>query len=311
MESKLRVPLAYVLTALAVGVLILAAASLWYRASDHTDRLFAEHNPLVSAQESLLADSAGCREIAFTLTDRLGRVTRGNIRIPPASSGPLPAVMILAGQHTGARAVRLVSLEKQAVLCAMDYPSYPEKMMNPAGIPAMLHSMRAAAFRATGMAFNVLDYLCRKPEVDPERITVLGASFGVPFAVIAALDNRVRGVVLIYGAGDLEKLIDWNLRRKVRFAPVRKLASRMLGTLISPFEPTAYIDRFSSKPLLMINSSRDEKIPVRCVRLLFNKANAPKQLVWLNTEHIHPSNRKLIESLTRISSDWLVKKNLL
>ena len=311
MESRLRVLLKFILTAAAAVVLILAVVSIWYRASDHTDRILAERSPLASSEEILLADSAGYREIAFTLTDRLGRKTRGNMRIPPGSNGPFPAVMILAGQHTGARATRLITLEKKAVLCAMDYPSYPERMSNPAAVLSMIRHMRSAAFRATGMAFNVLDYLCSRPEVDPDRITVLGASFGVPFAVIAALDNRVKGVVLIYGAGDLEELIDWNLRRKVRFAPLRILSSRILGTLTCPFEPTAYIGRFSSRPLLMINSSRDEKIPVSCVRLLFNQANSPKELVWLNTGHIHPSNRELIDSLTRISSDWLVKKNLL
>jgi len=312
MEFKLKVLITYILTAIAAGVLILIAASIWYNAIDHTEKLFAEHSPLMSAEESLLGDSAGYREIAFTLNDQLGRVTRGNLRIPLGIDKPLPAVMIMGGQHTGARAAGLISLEKQAVLCAMDYPSYPEeKTMNPARVLAMLHSLQRAAFDAAGMAFNVLDYLCSRPEVDKDRITVLGASFGVPFAVIAALDNRVSGVVLIYGAGDLEELIDWNLRRKVRFTPLRKFASHILGTLISPFEPTAYVDRFSPRPLLMINSSLDEKIPVRCVRLLFNKANRPKELVWLDTQHVHPSNRKLIDSLTRISSDWLERKNLL
>jgi len=311
MEFKLKVLLTYILTAIAAGVLILIAASIWYNAIDHTDKLFAEHSPLMSAEESLLGDSAGYREIAFTLNDQLGRVTRGNLRIPLGVDKPLPAVMILGGQHTGARAAGLISLEKQAVLCAMDYPSYPEETISPTRIPALLHSLQRAAFDAVGMAFNVLDYLCTRPEVDKDRITVLGVSFGVPFAVIAALDHRVRGVVLIYGAGDLEELIDWNLRRKVRFTPLRKFASHILGTLTSPFEPTAYVDRFSPRPLLMINSSLDEKIPVRCVRLLFNKANGPKELVWLDTQHVHPSNRKLIDSLTRISSDWLVRKNLL
>ena len=311
MKFKPRVLLTYALATVAAGVLILAVASLTCRAVDYTDRLLAGRSAIVSARESWLADSAGYRETAFTLTDQLGRLTRGNLRIPLGGNGPLPAVLILAGQHTGARATRLISLEKPAVLCAMDYPSYPMKRISPARLPVTLHSLRAAAFDAAGMAFNVLDYLCGRPDVDPDRITVLGASFGVPFAVIAALDNRVSGVVLIYGAGDLEELIDWNLRRKVRFAPLRKLASHILGTLVSPFEPTAYIDRIAPRPLLMINSSRDEKVPERCVRLLFNKASAPRELVWLDTEHIHPSNRSLIDSLTRISSDWLVRKNLL
>ena len=82
-------------------------------------------------------------------------------------------------------------------------------------------------------------------------------------------------------------------------------------TLVSPFEPTAYIDRIAPRPLLTINSRRDEKVPEPCVRLLYDKAGAPREMAWLDTEHIHPSNRSLIDSLTRISSTWLVRKNLL
>jgi hypothetical protein len=290
----------------------LIAWIIWYRSCDHTDRLLAQHRSLANIEEKLVSDSSGYREVAFKLTDQRGQVTRGELRFPAGTKRPLPALLILGGHGTGARAADLIDLEEPAVICAMDYPPYPERKIRFLEAPHLIHTLDSSAVAAVGMAQNVLDYLFAKPEVDTSRVTVIGASFGVPFAVIAAaLDHRPKGLVLLYGSADLEKLIDWNLRRKIRCWPLRKAASFILGTLTAPFEPLSYINRIYPRPLLMVNSRDDEKIPLPCVDLLYRQAREPKEIIWLNSSHIHPSNRNLIDSLTRIVSGWLKKNDLL
>lgn len=303
---------------LAIGLFLIGTTAgfitwiIWYRSCDHTDRLLAQHRNLAGIEEKLVSDSGGSRELAFKLIDQKGQVTRGELRFPAGTKRPLPALLILGGHGTGARAADLINLEEPAVICAMDYPPYPERKIRFLEAPHLVYALDSSAVAAVGMAQNVLDYLFSKPEIDTSRVTVIGASFGVPFAVIAvALDHRPKGLVLLYGSADLEKLIDWNLRQKIRCGPLRKAASLILGTLTTPFEPLSYIDRISPRPLLMVNSREDEKIPLPCVDLLYRQAREPKEIIWLDSSHLHPSNRDLIDSLTRTVSSWLKKNGLL
>jgi len=295
----------------AVALFAAAAAGLWlwsaaYRRADHTATLVVERSSLAGALETQLPDSAGKMRVAFELTDERGRRTRGELHLPGESVGRLPVILVLGGYGTGARAAGLVRLSRPALLCSIDYPAFEVKKTGIRSGLGLVLEVRRATLNAVAGIFNVLDYLSARPEADTSRITVVGASLGVPFAVIGAgLDERADALVLVYGAGDLARLIDWNLRRKLKFPPARFLLSRILSTAAAPFEPSAYIGR------LMVNSRLDERIPEPCIHHLFNRAGEPKTMRWLATAHIHPKNRELIDSLTAIVSGWLEEKGKL
>ncbi len=299
-----------------VGLPLLLLAGLvlcaqWYRAADHTDKLLAARGDKFEAVERELGEVAGRRTVAFTLTDNLGRVSSGYLSMPATAREPMPAVLILGGHGTGARAVELVQLEPPAVLCGMDYPDIPQYRVHPLKIPSLLFSLDSLVTDAVAMAFAAIDYLLTRPEVDPDRLTVLGASFGVPFAVIAGLDSRVDGMALIYGGADMERIIEWNLRHKIKSGPLRGAASYLLGTFASPYEPSRYLARFAPRPLLLVGGSDDTKIPLESAGMLSRSAREPKEQLWIKGGHIHPSNSELIEQLTTAISDWMERHGLL
>ncbi|MBW7998220.1 MAG: alpha/beta hydrolase [Candidatus Glassbacteria bacterium] len=296
---------------LALGTAVAFLFAEWYRAADHTGRLLERRGCGFEVVEKELAEVAGRRAVAFSLTDNLGRVSSGCLSLPATVAEPLPAVLILGGHGTGARAVELVKLDRPAVLCGMDYPPIPEHRVHPARFPSLLFSLDSLVTDAVGMAFTAIDYLSAHSAVDSTRITVLGASFGVPFAVIAGLDPQVDGMVLIYGGAGMERVIEWNLRGKIRSGPLRRFVSYILGTFAAPFEPSSYIGEFSPRPLLIVNGSGDTKIPVESACQLYAAAGEPKEQVWVQGEHIHPSNRQLIDSLTAGISGWMVRQGLL
>ncbi len=282
----------------------------WYRAVDHTDKLLSARAQLYEVAERELVDSSGRRAVAFTLTDNLGRVVEGYLSFPDSAHGPLPVVLILGGHGTGARAVELVSLDRPAVLCGINYPDIPEYRVRLLKVPSLLFSLDSLVTVAAANAFTVIDYILSRPEVDPHRLTVLGASFGVPFAAIAGLDSRVGGMALIYGGADMERIIEWNLRRRISSRPLRAAACYLLGTFSSPYEPSHYLASFSPRPVLIVNGSEDTRIPRESARLLSNSAAPPKEVQWVSGGHIHPTNRKLIRQLTSAISDWMVRHGL-
>lgn len=293
-----------------LGIVMLVAAG-WYRAADHADRLTSARAESFEVLEISVSDSAGVRGERFRLRDSRGRIAEGYLSYPLSAEEPLPAVLILGGHGTGARAVELVDLDSPAVLCGIDYPAIPDYRVSPLRIPSLLSSLDSLVLASTAMAFTAVDYLVSRPEVGPGRLTVLGASFGVPFAVIAGLDKRLDGMVLIYGGADMGRIIDWNLRGKIESAPLRWLAGYILGTFTAPYEPSKYIGRFSPRPVLIINGSGDTRIPERSARELFAAAGEPREQVWVQGGHIHPNDTKLIGSLTTEVSRWLRTRGLL
>src|SRR5512141_475229 len=99
----------------------------------------------------------------------------------------------------------------------------------------------------------IIDYLARRPDVDPARIVLVGYSFGAQFVpCLAALDRRPAVAVMVFGGGDLRGMIRVNMRRLAGKA--RGEAVGLLGSLLlRPLEPLRYADRISPVPLLMLN----------------------------------------------------------
>ena len=300
-----------IVLALTGSVFFLVCWSVWYRYTDHTARLLAARDQLVSSREIALPDSAGRRRLTFEITDSRGRTAGGSLNIPDSHTGPLPMVLILAGHGTGARAVELVRLAKPAVLCGLNYPEIPDYRVGLSEAPGLVQQLDSLVLDAAAMVFTALDYLCSRPEVDTGRITVLGASFGVPFAVIAGLDERVDGMALLYGGAGLERVIEHNLGRKVKSWWLRRPLAYLLGTFAAPYEPGGYVGRFAPRPLLVVNSRDDDRMPEAAALELFEAAGEPKERVLLPGGHVHPSNTALIDSLTATVSRWLVEEGLL
>ena len=56
---------------------------------------------------------------------------------------------------------------------------------------------------------RLIDYLSAHPDIDPQRIYLVGASYGaVTGSIVMAKDKRLRAGVLVYGGGDYRKLLD-------------------------------------------------------------------------------------------------------
>ncbi len=301
-----------VLLAVGAAVAALVILAIWYRSADHTTRLLAERLPVTKSETRELPDSTGWSTVAFEVTDRKGRIATGELRRPREAGGRLPAFLILGGHGTGGKAAGLIRLKHPGVVCAMNYPAYPEWRGGLLRTPRTLAELDAAVIEAVGMSFDALEYLVSRSDVDTSRVTVLGASFGAPFAVIvAALDRRAKALVLLYGAGDVGDVLEWNLRGDIPSSFLRKPAGWAIGTLTAPFEPMAYIGRVSPRPFLMVNGRFDETIPARYVERLYGRAGEPKDIVWIESRHMEPSERGLIDSLTAIVSGWLERKGLI
>ncbi len=115
-----------------------------------------------------------------------------------------------------------------------------------------------------------LDVLVQRYDVDPKRLAVVGYSLGVQqAATAAALDDRVRAVVLIAGRANPSRtpgIPEWEEQFRsidtVHFAP-----------------------ELSPAKLLMQAGEHDQVMPREDVEALYAAASEPKELRWYDSGH--------------------------
>jgi fermentation-respiration switch protein FrsA (DUF1100 family) len=134
--------------------------------------------------------------------------------------------------------------------------------------PLALAGAWRAAQREASLA---LGYLGARPEVDRERLAVVGYSMGSFLGVqVAATEPRVRALVLAAG-GDLPSGTPFT-------AVVRALA-----------DPLRAVKRFDGRPLLMVHGRRDPTVTPAQAQRLFDAAQEPKELRWYEAGHYLPT----------------------
>jgi len=293
---------------LGVGLVLVAAtvAVLWLasgRAVAYGPLAAAERRRVDSAQAGTVLERV-------RLTSAAGRSVTCLLRRPAVTVATRAeaAVLLFGGIGTGGRAAKMVDPSHRAVVLACDYP-----WDDPSRLPWWRIAWRMPAIRAdvlaTPQALAVAaSFLVGLPSVDPRRVAGIGASLGVPFvASWAAEDQRVRAVALVYGGGDLRALFEANLRRKVAARWLRRALAAAGATLLADLDPARSAPRIAPRPLLLVGSREDERVPRTSVDALVAAARPPITTVWLDGGHMVPRDTALLRAIGDTTVAWLAR----
>jgi len=221
------------------------------------------------------------------------------IREPRRATRPLPAVFILAGVETGRDSLDLIDDRDDLLLLSMNYPHGEAMALTGFGLLTAPFALRRMASETLEGGVLAIDYLSKRPDVDQERIILLGVSVGsVLITSLAAEDRRADAVVLIYGGGDLGGLARTNLREKPWWVP-DWIIGPAVRTFLGEFEPLAHVEKIAPRYFLMVSSRQDEMFPPSSALALYGRARDPKKLIWYETGHLDLFDRQLIRGLTR------------
>jgi predicted esterase len=283
---------------------VAAAAGVWYARRDHS-RVVARRSGSIARVETLAqgttGDGTAVRDLRLTSDRGLRFVARVREPAPagaePAIGARRPAILLLAGLETGKQAVDLVSAPAGTVTMSIDYPFEVPEALTRTHFLLAVPAIRNAVYDACGAGCLALRYLASREDVDPNRIFVVGVSFGAFIAPIVTAGVPVAdALVIVQGGGDLRKVLEVNLP----YVGVERFSgaiSRLGAVLLHPFEPTRWVGRMSPRRFILISSTDDERIPRACVTALYDAAGDPKEMVWLETVHIHPTDDALIEAV--------------
>lgn len=293
---------------LAAGVVGTAAGVAWLL-RDPEPVFVARTGALERVEVIARTVDGGMEEEEVRLTSSAGLVVTMAIRRPLHASGDSarrPLFLVLGGHERGRGAARLIGDTRGAVFASMDYPFDGDHRAKGAAAAAQAPAIRRALYATPPAVTLALDHLLSRPDVDPSRVELVGASFGAPFATIAAArDARIRRLWLAHGGGKPSAMIDTGLVRDIPWAPVRRPVAGLIALLASGprLAPERWIARVAPRPVIMLNARDDERIPRRSVEALWSAARAPKEQVWLDGRHMRGDRpdvlRALIDSVMR------------
>lgn len=257
------------------------------------------------------AHAAQQRE-TFAIALASGRVLEVEQRRPAAlASQRLPAVLLFGGLRGTATILDAVPADTPAAIISFDYPlDLPRRFVFP---DSFLHIPEVRrGINETNEGIRTLHAaLQQREDIDPTRISIVGASLGAPFATIAAAELELAGLVIVHGFGDVRRVIAqqfiWKYGRGVRW-PAHALAMLLTWGLRLP-APEDYARQLRGEQrVLMIVADDDDLIPRRATEVLWTaleRSNA--QLTRINESGVHLTGNRdpRIPALVGSALDWM------
>ncbi|MCS7301527.1 MAG: alpha/beta hydrolase family protein [Fimbriimonadales bacterium] len=147
--------------------------------------------------------------------------------------------------------------------------------------------LREAAVQATWDVRRAFDWLQRQPEIDPDRIALVGVSLGAILGSTAlASEPRVHTAVLILGGADLAHVL-WESVLAIRArARLRRegYTLEQLRAELAPVEPLKLLTPDLGEKTFVIGARFDIVVPTEDTEKLIRALGNPK-VFWLNTGH--------------------------
>lgn len=134
---------------------------------------------------------------------------------------------------------------------------------------------------------RAIDWLQRRPEIDPERIGLIGISLGAILgSVVLGVEPRIHSAVLILGGVDLAHVL-WNSVLGIRARWNLRAQGYTLTKLreaLAPIEPMNLLSPALGAKTFVIGARFDIVVPTEDTEKLVKALGNPK-VFWLDTGH--------------------------
>lgn len=282
----------------------LAGLATLYLLRDPRERFERRRSSLQSVTEDSTLVDGGYTVTPVRLTGTSGLVVDLAVRRALSDSARrLPLAVILGGHRTGRDAARLVGETRGLAVAALSYPYGGNESPSVLDVVRDIPNIRGAFLDTPSAVLLALDYLLRRPDVDSSQVEAIGVSLGTPFVTIAgALDRRITRVWILHGAGGSYAPLEMNLRRSIKFAPLRLVAAGVANVVIAGprLDPNRWAHMISPRPFMMIAASGDERLPKASVEALYASAREPKELIWMEGLHVRADSATIARLVTAV-----------
>jgi len=307
--ARVRSALKYLLLAAVLLIVVSLTWLRWESGLPKDDWFHERHGQIETVVSEPTVSQNGQLSESVRLESDSGLEVSFRVVREVKTDAPLPVLLILGGHRTGSDAVDLFGEVSERAIVGVDYPyDGPEKVDGVIPIARTIPLARQAILDIVPAVSLILDWLVEQAWVDKERIVIVGASLGVPFAATAAArDARITGVMLVHGAVDTRLWLEVQVARRIDTGLLHYPMSTILYWLAygPVFDTGKYVADISPRPVLIIGARDDERTPAGQAELLFNAAHEPKRLRLTEGQHIQPNRDSIIAELLRIADEEL------
>lgn len=268
----------------------------------------------------------GFTKQTLQITMPSGNPLNANLLIPRTGSSKgntarYPVLMIFGGFEQAGAVLDLLNPKVPVIIASFDYPFQPPRKFEfPESLKFAPEAKRAIHETIDGIG-QLARELRKRPDVDADRVTLIGASFGAPFALAAAAqDSQIAGLVLVHGFADVPGTIGeivkkkWSSRLGVLAAPAAWLISQggwMYFDAPAPEDSAKMLSK--NQKVLMVVAEADTRIPKRSIEKLWRsleQSQASRERILMPGDHLEPGATKLIAEITELVTDWMKKAAL-
>ena len=158
-------------------------------------------------------------------------------------------------------------VRKGFVVLTIDSPGRGERKAEKRGV------MDGKTLETLGDYSRAVDYLVTRNEVDPDRITYCGISWGaITGLTFAAHDERIKVMVSLVGGGGFLGLVPGEVDEATRKS-------------VQQWDPVFHVAKLAPRPLLLLNVTKDQLVPRPLSDALHKAAPEYAKRVWLETDH--------------------------
>ncbi len=335
----------------AFGVLLTVVALLWAIKAYRDAHYFDNYDPkaplnlvvseITEVPKEALETSYSIRQ--FTFDGYAGEKIPALISLPAKPKGnKLPVVLFLHGIGQNKNFLKeIASPFNQAGFALATFDQYTQgerKLRGRGSFLARLQAFSQRPAKTVNEGRRLIDYLSTRPDIDPQRIYLVGASYGAVIGTtLMAKDQRVRAGVMVYGGGDFSKLADSyanhlsvavllglidgrNLNpEKPPLPKLTRSQERKVGLVIGCLKPLVryflgvadpirYAAEIAPRRLYFQNGRYDVLVPASAGKALQDAAREPKQITWYESDHVGIN----LEHTKRVLADglkWLLEQD--
>lgn len=234
------------------------------------------------------------------------------------SNERLPLLFVFGGFEEAGKTLELLKPKEKIIFVSFDYPfDAPRRFRFPKSLIDGIKFRKSIQETLEGISL-LTTHLFNRPEIDPTRVGILGASFGCPFAVSAAAhDPRLSVLILIHGFADIAATVQhrldssWRRRLGPLTAPLAWISAHLIQLILNPPRPEIDASKLNSnQKVFVLEALEDEFIPSNSRALLWEsllKSKAQTERSQMSGGHLLPGASEKIRDISDRTEAWLKK----
>ena len=258
-------------------------------------------------------------KVLFSIDARPGERLPVIMTMPVERTGKLPVIVFLHGIGQSKGFIEEICTpfnDAGFAMACFDQSMQGERKIRGKGLSKALATVKAfrqRPWKTINDGRRLIDYLQTHPEIDPDRIYLVGASYGsITGSTLTAFDKRIRAAVLVVGGADIKTMLGAPfIKDEIDNAPLHWFAKQVVSWMMKPADPKYYVSKTAGTPVLMQNGSEDRLVIPEAGKILYEALGEPKEIRWYPCDHpgLRKTDAPIIVEILDEGRDWLLEQD--